>query len=374
MDAAQSAGDREGNCEQVLHVLRLLRRASYGASRVARCVQPARKTQRDEVNLRNFEKSTRHVSASSCLAPLGQAGLALLLINLALPGCSLGDLEEEDLGQQQSAVIGLNGMSLNGMSINGMSLNGMSINGMSLNGMSLNGMSLNGMSLDGSQISGLTGELPVSGAGLVGSTMNAQLSNGEALPIRIDSAETLEGPNADVWAYGLSYLADGTWSPLCGTQAGAPVLAVALAGTWNNGSGVTGGGAWTASSSSFTFGCRGTALAKCVEFGYKPWSTVGGTLLRDHHQACTRMLRADYCGDGTSWTADGTLINVYDDLDIQSDDASWLIDAEWTATGAVCTNNIRNFHSGSPGCIAMLDDPDCGDFSGGALLINEYVE
>ena len=51
-----------------------------------------------------------------------------------------------------------------------------------------------------------------------------------------------------------------------------------------------------------------------MELGYKPWKTVGGVSLRDHHQTCTRVLRADYCGNGVSHTQDGTLINIWDTL------------------------------------------------------------
>ena len=307
----------------------------------------------------------------------------LVLADLALAGCTFDQLRpEEDVGTaQQEIIIGngvsLNGRSLNGRSLNGRSLNGRSLNGVSLNGMRLNGMRLNGISLNGSQLAAVTGDgQPIVGTGLVGAIFEGELSSGDdTLPLRIDSATALAEPNSDVWAYGVAVEVDEGWIPLCGTDdEGVPILAIPLAGTWNYESGVTGGGSWTASGSAFTLGCRRTALAKCVEFGYKPWLTVGGTPLRDHHQACTRMLRADYCGNGKSWTADGTPINIYDDLGIQSDEASWQVDAEWTGDGAVCTHHIRDFQPGSPSCIEDLDDPDCGDFAGGAVLIDEFGE
>ena len=308
---------------------------------------------------------------------VARIGVALVA-GLALPGCLVDDaVEAESVGEDSLEVIApngmsLNGVSLNGMSLNGMSLNGMSLNGMSLNGMSLNGMSLNGMSINGSQLGGFTsGGQPIAGAALVGTTLNGQLSSGSSLPLRIDGAETLPAPNSDVWAYEVSFQTAQGWSPLCGEIEGEPVLAVALTGTWNLGWGVQGGGSWS-NTSSFTFGCRGTALAKCVELGYKPWQTVGGVSLRDHHQACTRLLRADYCGDGRSWTADGTEINLYDDLGIQADEASWAVDAEWTADGAVCVNHIRDLQPGFPGCVPQLEDDQCGSFEGGTVLINEY--
>jgi ADYC domain len=313
--------------------------------------------------------------------------LLAALASTALAGCVLGEDDEFDLSELDDEEIGedsyelsttngmsLNGMSLNGMSLNGMSLNGRRLNGMSLNGMSLNGMSLNGMSLNGSALSGkkASGQT-VTGSALVGARLKGQLDSGSTIDLRIDAAATLPAPNSDVWAYTVRYaLADGTWAPLCGTSGGAPVQALALAGTWNYGVGVEGGGSWTASSTSFTFACRATALAKCVEFGYKPWKTVGGVQLRNHHQACTRMLRADYCGNGRAWTQDGTLINVYDGLGIQTDAATWKVDAEWLPTGARCYHSLRDFQVGKPVCKTEIKSSQCGDFTKGALLITEY--
>jgi hypothetical protein len=216
------------------------------------------------------------------------------------------------------------------MSLNGMSLNGMSLNGMSLNGMSLNGMSLNGMSLNGSQLTGFAADgQPISGAQLVGATMRGELDGGGTLAIRIDSAATLAAPNADVWAYGVSFAQpDGSWAPLCGSSS---VLAVALAGTWNYESGVTGGGSWSASATSFTLGCRGAALAKCV-----------------------------------------VLINLYDDMGIQEDEANWKVDAEWLPGGARCIHKLRDFQDGRPSCWHAKKSAHCGTFDDGALLIDEY--
>jgi len=324
----------------------------------------------------------------------GSIKLALLSC-LALPACVLdvaddeladefddeSEFDDETIGESQHAGMSLNGMSLNGMSLNGMSLNGMSLNGMSLNGMSLNGMSLNGMSLNGMSLNGtqLTGKnasgATLSGTALVGAKMNATLSNGGTLVLRVDAAALLPAPNNDVWAYTVRYAqAGGVWAPLCGTASnGVPVQAVALAGTWNNGSGVTGGGSWISSATAFTFGCRGTALAKCVELGYKPWKTVNGVSLRNHHQACTRMIRADYCGDGKSWTVDGTQINVYDSMAIQADAANWPVDAEWLPTGARCIQLSRSFttQQQKPTCFTAKAGA-CGNFTKGALLIDEY--
>ena len=54
--------------------------------------------------------------------------------------------------------------------------------------------------------------------------------------------------------------------------------------------------------------------------GYRPWGKAQkGESLWDYHQACVRMLRADYCGNGKPHTRDGTRIELWDRLDIQVD-------------------------------------------------------
>jgi ADYC domain-containing protein len=303
---------------------------------------------------------------------------------LVVGACGLSDpMAGASVDQALEAPNGmsLNGMSLNGMSLNGMSLNGMSLNGMSLNGMSLNGMSLNGMSLNGTSLTGTVDGQTVAGADLVGAQLVGLLANGDTLPLRIDSAATLPSPNTDVWAYGVSYQTADGWSPMCGSNPSGPILAVPVAGTFNYGWGVAGGGSYTADSSSFTFGCRGTAIAKCVELGYKPWQEVDGASLAPAMVACTRMLRADYCGDGTSYTVNGTPINLYDRWDIQTDTESWPVEAEWTADGAACIQAVEqtrgwNLRGLTPSCSAALIDASCGDpaafLSGHSLLIDEY--
>src|SRR5262249_22674895 len=58
--------------------------------------------------------------------------------------------------------------------------------------------------------------------------------------------------------------------------------------------------------------CSAGVLANCVRWGYPPWAALAGRSLRDLHQACTRMARADYCGNGKSHTRDGTPIRLQD--------------------------------------------------------------
>jgi len=252
--------------------------------------------------------------------------LALPLVSAcsATPGGSPAHLEAAEAisnGKQ------LNGKQLNGILLNGMLLNGMLLNGTMINGKLLNGMMLNGKLLNGTLLGRLGSDALASLVG-VADQLGAVDRNGA----------TLGGAR-------ISHIDDGA---------------------------------------SFTLGCVEDAVGKCVRLGYEPWQTrsvCNGSRcqqanLSDWHQACTRMVRADYCGDGRSHTVDGTMINVYDGLGIQIDDEPWFFEAEWVSGGARCVTHQRVVDLTTvPGCAARLIDPTCGSlshFASGTLLMDEY--
>jgi hypothetical protein len=311
-----------------------------------------------------------------------------LFLFLALAACGGGEAPELAHSSRGETLVSsngrkLNGRKLNGRKLNGQSLNGVSLNGVSLNGRKLNGESLNGVRLSGSQLVGVTdGWSLVAGTQFVGASFVGVLSDGSTLPLRIDDVSNGTGSTSDVWFYDVSYQSDDGWLPLCDNDSnGAPIAAIPLAGTWDYSEGTRTGGSWTSSSTTFTFACRLNALAKCVEMGYKPWATVNRTSLRDHHQACTRMIRADYCGNGLSWTLDGRMINLYDSLGIQTDTDRWTFEAEWKSDGARCLSlprvvDLRTVFGVVDQCVLQkVLNLGCGaksHFSSGTLLMNEY--
>jgi hypothetical protein len=227
----------------------------------------------------------------------------------------------------------------------------------------------------------MLGPTPLLPPDFVGAVFKAQLSDGSNLNVRFDTYGALAAPNSDLNAYGVSYETSNGWLPLCGTEAdGSQVLAIPVNGRFDYTQGTTSGGKYDPTGSIFTPACRHYAAAKCIEMGYKPWLTASGAKLQDYFQACTRMLRADYCGDGNSYTVNGTLINVYDRLGLQQDTESWVPEAEWGPNGAACMapdvddrwflNPLR-----IPSCYLTLLNPSCGSFgSASTLLIDEYVE
>jgi len=221
--------------------------------------------------------------------------------------------------------------------------------------------------LAGTAFTGTSGGAPVTS--FIGATFTGQLEGGGAVTVRIDSASAATGDNADVWAYGVSYRTSPTnpWTPVC---AGG-VAAVPVMGRWDYSFGTTTGGDKIDDPAAFTFGCVGSAIAKCVYLGYKPWKTVGGVSLASYHQACTRAVRADYCGNGASYTTTGRIIDIFDNLGLQpNDNDGWIAEGEWTPAGAKCTFAVnRNILAG------LLCHPvsslTCGHWTSGVLIRTE---
>ena len=271
-------------------------------------------------------------------------------------GCDGGPSEEVSVQDTEeywkSALVdngvNLNGVNLNGVNLNGVNLNGVNLNGVNLNGVNLNGVNLNGVNLNSNHNGSLTGVsdnsgVTVSDAQLSGATLTGQLSNNTSLSLRIDSVTFSDTDR--VYLYNVSARGDAGWVPLCGTASGKPIPAIPTSGQWDAAS-----GAHIDDPNTFTFACVNAAVGKCITWGYQPWATkqeCKGKTCRNQPldawlQACTRMVRADYCGDGVSHTRNGTPINVWDSLGIQVREGSAMrFEAEWSQDGAHCIQKTR---------------------------------
>lgn len=297
--------------------------------------------------------------------------VAALGAGLAAAGCvaePIGDPEEGSASDEIQIDNGksLNGISLNGTTLNGKSLNGKSLNGISLSGISLTGVSLTGVSVSNTVLHGTKSGATVSGAQLVGATMKGQMTDATLVDLRIDASTTLAAPNADVRVYSISYSTTTGWQPLC-TDATLGNQAILFPGTWNLTT-----VKHQADANLFTVGCRGATFAKCEELGYK-----GDSLIDTYLETCIRALRADYCGDGVSHTIDGTLINIYDKLNIQTDTVAWSIESNWTPDGALCINKARVATSlvepAVPACMASRAKITCATSWQPTVLIRTEV-
>lgn len=177
------------------------------------------------------------------------------------------------------------------------------------------------------------------GAELTGLDEQGRRHNFQIRDVELDPLD----PENETYLYTVFYQdpADSKWKNLCTPDAENVAKAIPLSGSWDD------TGSYIESSDIMTFGCTNGVLAKCVRFGYKPWKNLQGKSLRDYHQACTRMVRADYCGNGKSHTQEGTLIDVYDVLGIQkpTPNNGMVFEAAWQPDGAICINRPRWFET-----------------------------
>jgi hypothetical protein len=302
-------------------------------------------------------------------------------------GCGVAETQEpgtSSLETAKAAVVVANGIQLNGINPNGINPNGINPNGVLVNrtllavrydGARIPGTAapLEQLWIEGSELHGLMDQQELSGQDLQQVHLFADLDNGVQVALRIDNVTQGTGADQDVWSYRVSYQEpeDGQWYPLCKTLDGTDSDAIALDALWNYDQGVAGGGSKIHSTTGFTFACDGYALAKCVRFGYAPWRSVNGVSLEDYHQSCTRLLRADYCGDGTPHTVNGNMVNIYDSASVQTDAASWQPEALWNTQGASCfTDHNRSTEpfQCADGRTVSACDPI---FSSNTLIISE---
>jgi hypothetical protein len=203
----------------------------------------------------------------------------------------------------------------------------------------------------------------------------------DRVPLRIDAVEIdPRNPDGGIMLYTMSTRdpASGTWRNICEPDVEGRRMGFPLAGTW------TQDGRHLRSDTAFSITCTGGAQAKCVRFGYRPWETSpDGTPLWDHHQACTRMIRADYCGDGVGHTRNGTPIVIYDRKGIQQDEAAsdMSFEAAWGADGALCVSHTRipdvltmeGLAAICPGVRQQPQTAACENHAG-ALILNRSID
>ncbi len=202
--------------------------------------------------------------------------------------------------------------------------------------------SANGAQIEHIDVSGTQFQVRMSDGSTLSSRdlVGAILTLATGARLRIDGVEADPDDVAgDVLLHKISIeAADGVWREFCKPDPDGKMLAFPLAGNMQP------DGRITEKSGSFQIVCTSGAQGKCVRFGYKPWlDDRNGRAMLDYYNACVRMMRADYCGDGTATTRDGTLINLYDQISIQADEAlpGMLFEAGWAEYGATCIARVR---------------------------------
>jgi hypothetical protein len=180
---------------------------------------------------------------------------------------------------------------------------------------------------------------------LVGATLTIATGDGSHR-LRIDAVETDPGdparghpPASDVFLHTLSMqAADGSWSNICNPGPDSRRQAFPLTGRVRSDATIG-----PASPGAFEITCTGGAQGKCVRFGYHPWNVAEDGPSYDLYNACVRLVRADYAGDGRGTTRDGQSIDLYDSFSIQKpdNDPGQEFEAGWSRDGAVCVRHVR---------------------------------
>jgi hypothetical protein len=181
-------------------------------------------------------------------------------------------------------------------------------------------------------------ELAIEGLDVAGTELTV-VEGGRSLELKIAHVDLdRQDTEREIYLYTILYrdLVSEQWQNYCQPDRHNVAKAIPLSGSWDE----TGK---HHENGRITFACTNGVLAKCVRFGYKPWKTVQGRSLRDFHQACTRMVRADYCGNGRAHTKDGTAIDIYDRLSIQTrtPQSGMILEAAWSPDGAVFIDRTR---------------------------------
>ena len=85
------------------------------------------------------------------------------------------------------------------------------------------------------------------------------------------------------------------------------------------------------------FACVSGAVGKAITWGYRPWERS-----LPEFAAAVRVVRADYCFDGMSWTESGTVMQVKDRWNINTFlSAATPTEVVWTKTGIACLTQPR---------------------------------
>ena len=202
---------------------------------------------------------------------------------------------------------------------------------------------------------------PKTPGNVVGVVLRGTSSDGKPVEVAICGAEPAPGDPSMHW-YRIEAWNPVTreWENPCVANATTPdPRALAVQGVWDE------SGARREVPGKVTLACETGAISKCISWGYKPWGQRNGKSLVDLHQACTRMARADYCGNGRTHTPEQGLIDMYDQFGVQSrtkeSSATWNVARASAPDGAACLARTRDGRA-----LTALFKECPGRFRGGA--------
>lgn len=301
--------------------------------------------------------------------PTGLVALTMVLV-LCL-GCGHHtESASDELANRQQGILVDNGQEHNSPELTGTREH---ITYVDLTRGTLDGVPLKGVSLQSEQgrLMEITADHPsgakLGASALVGAQFDAVTEGGRTVRARIEGAYASP---SEGYEYGVSVQAGSdAWQRLC--PAG---LAIAVRGYWDS------RGDRVEDWQRMTLACRNSAVYKCARnFKLSPGASSEDTA---YHQACVRMIRGDYCGDGITHTLPGVLIDAYDrrgtSRSQEPANGKMTFEAAWTPRGAYCLENPRfDLDSSRPENACALRLPRCGlkdftsfDLPSGVLWMN----
>ena len=286
---------------------------------------------------------------------------------MAMGGCDPGDdgdfsaiddaddIEARDLGIScPPRQCGLNSAEVNGRSIRELNLNGLAnADGMKIVGI-LSPLGLLGYQLgvENDELVARNGNSVLKGATLVGTTILVKEPGLLSLPIpivvlghqKIDSWAT-GAPKVDTYALvypdlgsllGQRNVCNGNLTDLLATTA------TVLGGETYD---LTKKEVNAGQNGWFTIACPGSAADKLRMFNYGPQSNFDGAghpASPDQRQATLKMITADYCGGGVSYTQNGTPLQWENHAGtVYMTSQLGPVESVWNKSGAVCLGSTR---------------------------------
>jgi ADYC domain len=279
----------------------------------------------------------------------------------------------------EQAGIQPQGTQLQGIQLQGTQLQGTTLQGFRFSGATQGGAALVSLRVEQGELVAEQDQVTLHGAALIGTHLYAEARDLAATPpgtaiieyrithVAPEDAKYDPSSTGSSFLYALEQRIDntGAWQPACPVDLDGRRVAIPLAATWDE------HGDRIESTSLFTLGCTSAVIAKCYRWGYRPWITGYGDLVT-LHWACTRLARADYCGNGVSHTRNGTKVNVWDNLPepgpIQRHGLlaplGMIFEAGWSTHGAVCLSRARWLLDGAvlaAACPDRLVPPGVGE-------------
>ncbi|MCB9749446.1 MAG: hypothetical protein H6713_05490 [Myxococcales bacterium] len=250
-------------------------------------------------------------------------------------GCdSVEDVEDGDFveplpkvvqiteGADGAKIVSFRALADNGTEANGYRMNGYRMNGYRMNGYRMNGYRMNGYRMNGSALNNvflnLFGVLQ-GDEGVMGENDEITLDSDndvleEDYEIKLSEQETVPGRSQFKFQRIRYRVKPGTtWDDACRDGYDNPTKGILVRYVFDEDTGEildtpTDGTSWA---------CRGTAMGKCIEWAWHPddsgtdrFTNDTNVSFYDIYRACTRMVRADYNGNGTHHTQNGTPIDI----------------------------------------------------------------